>query len=250
MKSENIKSKILLVEDNTNLSENISELLKIHDFEVVGILDNAESTPEVVLKSTPDLILIDIKLKGKKTGIDLACEIRQDFKIPIVFITSASGKEVIEKVKDLKPDGFIVKPFSRKTLTTTVDLALSNFQKTRNDVKELSEDFVSPRTDEIFIRENGWLKKIRISEILWIKAEGTYTQLFAEGKQFTLRNTAKEILCKLDKNVFIRVHKAYFINLKKIDAFNSTIVKIEESEIPIGRNYYRELTNHVNKVNN
>ncbi|WP_268036934.1 LytR/AlgR family response regulator transcription factor [Algoriphagus sp. PAP.12] len=250
MQAVNLKTKILLIEDNTNLSENISELLKINGYEILRIFDSADSVMEYISGTPPDLILIDIKLKGSKTGIELAHDLRNEFKVPIVFITSASGKDVISKVRHLHPDGFIVKPFTKESLITTIELAIANYK---------SDELIDNRTsliktqntpDELFIRENGWLKKIKIDDIQWIKAEGTYTQLYAEGKQYTLRNTAKEILSKLNEDQFHRVHKSYIINLKKIDAFNSSTVKILDSEIPIGRNYYKELINMVNKITN
>lgn len=250
MQAVNLKTKILLVEDNTNLSENISELLKINGYEILRIFESADSVMEYMLESPPDLILIDIKLKGSKTGIELAHDLRNEFKVPIVFITSASGKDIISKVRHLHPDGFIVKPFTKESLITTIELALANY-KSEELIENRASMVKSANTpDELFIRENGWLKKIRIDDIHWIKAEGTYTQLYAEGKQYTLRNTAKEILSKLNEDQFHRIHKSYIINLKKIDAFNSSTVKIDDSEIPIGRNYYKELINMVNKINN
>lgn len=250
MEQVSFKSKILLVEDNTSLAENIGELLKINGYEVLGIFDSSENVHDTILESTPDLILIDIKLKGAKNGIELATEIRNEASLPIVFITSSSGKAIIDKVKHIKPDGFIVKPFLEETLITTLELAMANFNTStlQNEFTSLLKANCTP--DEIFIRENGWLKKVLVKDILWIKAEGTYTQLNVEGKFYTLRNTTREILNKLDENQFFRAHKSYIINLKKVEAFNSSLVKIGDSEIPIGRNYYKELVNLVPKINN
>ncbi|MBN7810800.1 response regulator [Algoriphagus sp. H41] len=252
MKAKSLKTKVLLVEDNANLSENISELLKLNGYEVLGIYESAEEAGENMMESSPDLVLIDIKLKGKKTGIELAEELRRDFQLPLVFITSASGKEVISRVKYLEPDGFIVKPFTKESLITTVELAISNY-KTKRKKSERTQTSLAdtkPHMNEIFIRDNGWLKKIKSVDILWIKAEGTYTHLNVGGKQYTLRNTVKEIMGKLDENEFVRVHKSFIVNLEKIEAFNHDIIKIEDSEIPIGRNYYKDLINRVNKINN
>lgn len=244
------KPKVLLVEDNNNLSENIGELLKIYGYEMLGTYESAEKLLDNIGELKPDLILVDIKLKGKKTGIELANELRSDLNVPIVFITSASGKDIIEKVRHIKPDGFIVKPFSKETLITTIELAIANFRNSPKSDQTTKLVKSGNSNKEIFIRENGWLKKIKISDIHWIKAEGTYSHLFVDGKQYTLRNTAKEILCKLDERNFLRVHKSYIINLEKIEAFNNSIIKIDESEIPIGRNYYKQLINLVNKINN
>lgn len=248
--SSNLQTKILLVEDNTNLSENIAELLKLNGYEVCGICESAEIASETMVESSPDLVLIDIKLKGKKSGIELAEEIRKEFRLPLVFITSASGKEIISKIKHLNPDGFIVKPFTKESLITSIELAIANFSPKETHAKTPRLAKTGLPHNELFIRENGWLKKINTNDIHWIKAEGTYTQLHVDGKQYTLRNTTKEILGKLDENDFIRIHKSYIINLKMIDAFNASHIKIKDSEIPIGRNYYKDLVNSVNKIGN
>lgn len=243
------KTKILLVEDNQNLSENVKEMLTIQGYEVSEILDRAEGACSKIEMCYPDIVLLDIQLNGKKTGIDLAEELRKSMNIPIVFLTSSSGKEIINKIAHIKPDGFITKPFTAESMITSIELALQSFQDFHdNNIKIIGTD--QPITSEIFIRENGWLKKILTEDIEWLKAEGSYTHIFAKGKQYTLRNTVKDILCKLPENQFLRIHKSYIINMKKVDALSSSAVKIEETEIPVGRNYYQMLLKNINKLSN
>ena len=243
------KTKLILLEDNHNLSENIREILTIKGYEVSNIIEEAEKAFEKIEKNSPDLILVDIKLKGKKSGIELAEEIRNSLNIPIVFLTSSSGKEIVNKIKHIRPDGFITKPFTTETLITTIELAIQRFKISREDagvIQEPKQGF----DDELFIRENGWLKKIIISEIDFIKAEGAYTHIFINGRQYTLRNTAKEVLQKLPEKFFTRIHKSYIINMKKVDALSANSVKIQSAEIPIGRNYYQLLLKNINKLSN
>lgn len=243
------KTKLILLEDNISLSENIRDILTIKGYEVSNIIDEAESAFDTIEESHPDLLLVDIKLKGKKSGIDLAEKIRESLNIPIVFLTSSSGKDIVKKVKHIRPDGFITKPFTTETLITTIELAIQQFKTTREEASKL-QNSKDGFKDELFIRENGWLKKIIISEIDWIKAEGAYTHLFVNGRQYTLRNTAKEVLQKLPEKHFARVHKSYIINMQKIEALSANSVKIESTEIPIGRNYYQLLLKNINKLSN
>ncbi len=243
------KIRVLLVEDNVSLSENVKELLTINGYEVCNIVDEAEAAFSVIEESSPDVVLVDIKLKGAKTGIDLADELRSTLNIPIIFLTSSSGREVISRVKHLKPDGFVIKPFSTETLITNIELAVQNF-KTTTEEQGLVPSIRSGFSQEIFIRENGWLKKIIINDIDWLKAEGTYTHIFVAGKQFTLRNTVKEVMQKLPVNQFARIHKSFIVNLHKVEALSSAAVKIEKNEIPVGRNYYQDLLKNINKLSN
>ena len=243
------KTKLILLEDNISLSENIRDILTIKGYEVSNIIDEAESAFDTIEENHPDLLLVDIKLKGKKSGIDLAEKIRESLNIPIVFLTSSSGKDIVKKVKHIRPDGFITKPFTTETLITTIELAIQHFKTSREDASNIQTSKEGYR-DELFIRENGWLKKIIISEIDWIKAEGAYTHVFVNGRQYTLRNTAKEVLQKLPEQHFVRIHKSYIINTQKIDALSANSVKIESTEIPIGRNYYQLLLKNINKLSN
>ena len=243
------KTKILLVEDNINLAENVKEILTIQGYEVSEILNKAEEANSQIEKHFPDLILLDIQLSGKKNGIDLAEELRESMTIPIVFLTSSSGKEIVKKVSHIKPDGFIIKPFTAESMITSIELALQTFKKSiKTDSKIVGAEV--PVTSEIFIRESGWLKKILTKDIEWIKAEGSYTHIYVKGKQYTLRNTVKEVVQKLPEKQFARIHKSYIVNMKKVDALSSTAVKIDETEIPVGRNFYQALLKNINKLSN
>ncbi|EPR70194.1 LytR/AlgR family response regulator transcription factor [Cyclobacterium qasimii] len=201
------KIKILLVEDDYALSENIREMLDLQGYDLVDVLDEAETAFPIIKETLPDLVLVDIILKGNKTGIDLSEEIRLKLDIPIVFLTSASGPEIAKKVKHLHPDGFITKPFTFNALITKIELALETYRN-KSTVPKRS-------TSELFIRENGWLKKILIEDINWIKTEGTYIHILVNGKQYTLRSTVKELMKKLPEKQFLRIHKSFIINLKK-----------------------------------
>ncbi|WPR76445.1 LytR/AlgR family response regulator transcription factor [Algoriphagus sp. NG3] len=245
MNETSTKSKILLVEDNLNLSENIREILTLQGYEISEILDEAETAMSIIEQSLPDLVLVDIKLKGAKTGIDLAEELRRSMDIPIVFLTSASGAEIVKKVKHIRPDGFINKPFTTNSLITTIELAMENYKSTHRN-----SDNRKNNVPDLFIRENGWLKKIIINDINWIKAEGTYTHLFVHEKQYTLRNTVKDLMEKLPEGQFSRIHKSFIVNMNKIEAFSSSAVKIANTEIPIGRKYYQDLLKNINKLSN
>ena len=124
------KPKVLLVEDNFNLSENIKEILTLNGYEIVEILDQAETALSIIEEKMPDLVLVDIKLKGAKTGIELAEELRQTIDLPIVFLTSASGQEIVKKVNHIRPDGFVTKPFTTNSLITSIELAMERHKVT------------------------------------------------------------------------------------------------------------------------
>ena len=248
-KHSKMKTKILLIEDNHNLSENVEEVLEMHGYELIAILTEAESAMQVIKESRPDLILVDIKLKGEKDGIELSEDIRKSTSIPIVFLTSSAGKDIINKVEHINPEGFITKPFTMEGLITSIELALSN---SKNNAKTQLNKIGKPALLKpiLYIRESGCLRKIVIDEIDWIKAEGTYTHLYVDGKQYTLRNTVKELIKNLPEGQFARVHKSYIVNLNNVDAINATALKINDKEIPVGKQYYHDFLKNINKTSN
>ncbi|MFC5624522.1 LytR/AlgR family response regulator transcription factor [Algoriphagus winogradskyi] len=94
---------------------------------------------------------------------------------------------------------------------------------------------------EVFIRESGWLKRLFIKDIQWIKVEGVYTHVYSNSKLHTLRCTSRDIFNKLPKSLFFQVHKSYFVNIFKIDALKRYSLKIGNDVLPIGKTFYNKL---------
>ncbi|WP_215223113.1 LytR/AlgR family response regulator transcription factor [Echinicola shivajiensis] len=244
-----MKKQILIVEDNFELADNTKDLLESEGYEVCEILDSENRIEDVLYENSPTAILLDIHLNGERNGIDIAHNIREKFNIPVIFFTSASDKETIEKVKAVSPEGYILKPFTKDTLVTSLELAISNFEtKSNNKVSELIfQDRIIKGS--IFIRDKGYLKKVNIQEIDWIKADGSYTHICTEDQTiYTLRNLIKEVINKLPSVLFCKVNKAYIVNLDKIEALNSKEIIIKGQNIPVGRNYYQNILSRLNQV--
>lgn len=242
-----MKSKILLIEDNALLSETVKELLELSSYKVVSTLKSGENIDHHLSLQNPDLILMDIRIEGNLDGIELAKVIKRKAEVPIIFITSFSDSQIIERVKEIKPEGFILKPFSQETLTTTIELVLSKFYTENENYGHHKSS--NKMDDTFFIRDRGWLRKIKIHDIQYIKTEGTYTHIITESKSFTLRSPIKDIAPNLPETDFKRVHKSYIVNVNRIDAVSAKELKINEEIIPIGRNYHADLQKMIQKLN-
>ncbi|EOZ97149.1 response regulator receiver [Indibacter alkaliphilus LW1] len=242
-----MKSKILLIEDNILLSETIKELLELNGYNVVKSLSSGENIESHLNRFNPELILMDIRIEGDLDGVQLAKKIKNNLNIPIIFVTSFSDAEIIERVKEVKPEGFIIKPFSQETLSTTIELVLSKYYTEKQPSNSISHS--KNGDDTFFVRDRGWLKKIKIKDIQYIKTEGTYTHIITDTQNFTLRSPIKDIAPNLPENDFKRVHKSYIVNLNRIDALCAKELKIKEEVIPIGRNYHSELQKMIQKLN-
>lgn len=127
--------KILVVEDESIIALNIKKKLKSFGYTVPAIVTTGEEAVKMAEITFPDLILMDVRLKGEMDGIDAADEIRKRFGIPIIFLTSYSDNEVLERAKRTEPYGYIVKPFKANDLHSNIEIALYKFEMEKNSSK-------------------------------------------------------------------------------------------------------------------
>jgi PAS domain S-box-containing protein len=112
------------VEDEAIVAKNIEKHLNNAGYRVVGSATTAEESIEKVQTEKPDLVLMDIKLKGKIDGIEAADKIRESFRLPVIFLTSYTDDDTFQRAKLTDPFGYLIKPFEIKDLKRTVEMAL------------------------------------------------------------------------------------------------------------------------------
>lgn len=235
----------MIVEDELVIAEDLKEILEELGYEVCGIAISSREALALIEEKAPDLALLDIQLKGGKDGIELAAEINANFHLPFIMLTSHADIQTINRVKDVNPYGYLVKPFNEKEIFAGIELAMSNFSKDRPIKKEEDsmQDFIL--SDSLFIRTNGMLVKIKLQNIIYLEADANYTQVFTKDKKFVIRATLKDLEGKLDKNRFVRIHKSFLINLGEIESIQAESVYISGKEIPISRNQYSWLLQQI-----
>jgi len=118
------QKKILIVEDESIIAEDISDSLISLGYRISGMVYSGEEAIEAAAKCRPDLVLMDVNLQGEIDGITAAAEIRSRFQIPVVYLTAYADENTLRRVNATKPFGYIVKPFEEKNLHTTIQLAL------------------------------------------------------------------------------------------------------------------------------
>jgi DNA-binding LytR/AlgR family response regulator len=237
--------KVLIVEDELIIAEDLKEILEQAGYEVTGIASSSEETFQVLQAGLPHILLIDVSIKGNIDGIQLANMIRERFNLPFIYITSYTTKPVIERAKLTKPYGYIVKPYKEQDVLISLELALSNFAI--DDLKQNSaftpgnlKDHVL-NDDHLFIRDKGGLIKIKFSDILFLEADGNYTVIHLAGSKYMLRSTLKSAEGQLPAERFFRIHKSYIINLQEITKIDSSMVSVGKTALPVGRIYQEPL---------
>jgi two-component system response regulator LytT len=231
--------KVLIVEDELIIAEDMKAMLSEFQYEVTGIARDIKTAGEKLSADVPDIVLIDIQLRNNDNGIDLGKTIKEKYSLPIVFVTSHSDKTTLDRAKLINPEGYIVKPFEKADLYTSIELAIFNYSsrnKTGIESVENAADTVILK-DSIFIRKDYMLVKIKFNDLKWIQSDDNYLELYCTENKHLIRSTLKEFIEKLPAVSFLQVHKSYCVNIKFITAINKSAVWINKVEVPVGRSY-------------
>ncbi|HQV62279.1 MAG TPA: response regulator transcription factor [Chitinophagaceae bacterium] len=190
------KFRVLIVEDEPVIAENISMYLDNNDFEVSGIAYDSGEAIEQLQNNTPDAAILDINLESEEDGIDIANFINQRYQIPFLFLTSYSDKETLQRAKNVNPSGYIVKPFNEKTLLASLEIAINNHAADTNKkmpfltMDKINRYLLSPLSDREF-------------EVVQLIYEGITNNQIAERifvSVNTVKTHLKNIYLKLDAN--------------------------------------------------
>lgn len=230
------KVKILVVEDEIVIADNICDILDELGYEVFEPAINYTEAVELLETEKPDLAMLDIQLAGAKDGIDLAWKIKEDHDIPFIFLTSNADPRTVERAKKLTPPAYLIKPFVKDDLYTAIELALYNhYGEDKSVPSETPAEIIIK--DALFVKQKNLFQKVRFSDILYIKAEHVYVELnVKDGKKHLIRNTMNSFCEKLPDD-FFRVHRSYAVNMQHLEAINTSYIIVGEEEIPIGKNY-------------
>lgn len=104
--------------------------------------------------------------------------------------------------------------------------------------------------DAIFVRHEKNLVKVKYEDILWMKGDGNYTTLVTRNAVFSVRNILKDFESALPADRFMRIHKSYIVQLAEVNTINTKEVKVGTDLVPVGRTYYHELINGIQKLGN
>ncbi len=121
-------AKILIVEDESIIALDIQNSLINSGYEVVAIADCATAALDYAAQLRPDLVLMDIRIRGDRDGVQTAKAISSAFDLPVVYLTAHADENTLRRAKLTEPFGYILKPFDDRELITTIEIALSRHQ--------------------------------------------------------------------------------------------------------------------------
>ena len=242
------KINILVVEDESIVSKDIQHSLKKIGYNIVGAASTGEKAIELALSEKPDLILMDIMLKGSMNGIEAADIIKKEMSIPVIFLTAYADESTLAKAKITEPYGYILKPFKEIDIQTSVEMAMYKHKKEQEIIKERDLLYSLVQNKEknynfIFVKSNSKLIKINCKDICFIEALKDYVVINTNETRYTIHSTMKDIELKMGTVDFIRIHRSFIVRLDKIVSIEYPNLTLENDKksIPIGGSYRDDL---------
>jgi len=240
------KIKILIIEDEMIIGANIALQLSNLGYDVIGIIPRAEEVLPKIRENTPDILLLDIYLKGDLDGIELAQIIQKEFKIPIIYLTANADDIHFNRSKTTNPYAFISKPFKKLDLQHAIELTILRIQEEKKlEVTDLDTFVMS---DSIFVRSHDKMIKININDILYIEAERNYCKIHCKEKEHLIVSTLKDLEEKLNVKNLMRIHRSFIINMHHIDEIATSHLVIAKKAIPVSPELKKQLLLHIQKV--
>lgn len=227
------KGNILIVEDEILIASQIKLAIVEHGYNCAGIAINFSGAKAILKTKDVDLVLIDVKLSGEKTGFDIAEFINKNVGIPFLFITSYNDGKTLEKIKKLKPLGYINKPINDATLLTNLDLLLEKKSKKENEIITILLGTVS--------------YNINLSKLLYVEADHVYLRLYFTTKELLLRTSLKSFLGLLPKASLIQISRGIAVNKEFIEQNTSTKVKLTSKEFKISKSFKDDFLKYISE---
>ncbi len=228
--------KTLIIDDDDasiKILNNFSS--KIPEIDVVGEFKNPLKAVEYLDENDVDLLFLDIHMP-EINGIEL---IEISTKLPSIIITTSDENFALVAF-EYDVEDYLLKP-----------ITFPRFLKSINKVKKkinASSGKGKEEPKEIFINVNRKLKRVIIDEINIIEAKGDYVLIRTEDENHIVHSTMKKMEATLPSDIFVKIHRSYIINTKKIKDIEDNSVLIEGYVIPISRSKKDELYNKLNKL--
>lgn len=228
--------KLLIVEDNISVSLDLEMMAQDMGHQVLATVDNSVDALDAIFDQSPDLVLMDIDIKGKLNGIELGNKIKY-LDIPIVFITGHTETAFFNEAKQTNIAGYLVKPPNPFTLQTTIQMAMKN--RHANDGPPPAQQPLNMATEgHILIKKNKLYYYLDLNEVQFIEAFGNYSIFHTSSKKHLSNTSFGKLEASLPPALFIKTHRSYLLNMNHFAGINlddNVILLKSGTELPVSR---------------
>lgn len=211
------------------------KLIKRHlehfpDFNIIAECENAIEASSIMLNNDIDLIFLDIQMP-EINGIEF---LRSLIKKPKVIITSAYKEYAIDGF-ELDVLDFLLKPITLDRFFKAINKFTESIKKNKN------LNSIAPNREkninDIYIKDTNKTYRVNPDDIIYIEGMREYIKVYTASENIVTKCSLTNFMEKLPENIFIRTHKSFIVNSKKVSAFTVSNVEINNKKIPIGRSY-------------
>ncbi len=221
--------KCAIVDDSTLQRLSIVKLIENHpSLDLVAEYNNAIEAKLGLANNEIDLVFLDIEMPIL-SGFDLLDDLTH--KPQIIFVTGKT--KYAFKAFDYDAVDYLRKPISKERFLNAVHKAITNYKLKHDDGFD-DEDF-------IFVKSNLKKRKVFLNELMYIEALGDYVKLVTEHDSLVVLSTMKAFEALLPSDRFLRIHKSYIVNLDKVQRYNSKVIELETTQLPLSRNRKADL---------
>jgi DNA-binding LytR/AlgR family response regulator len=237
---------VLIVEDDLSFGLELEMLVQEIGYQLAARVDNAEAAQDIIYQELPDLVLMDIDLNGKMTGLQLGERISH-LDIPIIYITSYADEQSYQQAQQSKLIAYLVKPISGFSLKVAIETAVRNVLS-EDDAEH--QNFLSK--NYLFFQRKGIYQKVYMRDIFLVKSSDNYCEVYSQsGEEFILRSSISKMEQLLPSEEFMRVHRQYIVQLREISSIDlqNNLLKLHDKSIPISRRNKKALEEVMIKLN-
>lgn len=234
--------KIGIVEDDLLIAESIAVTLQQIGYLATIPVQTYAGALQMIETESPDLLLVDIILKGDKDGIDLAETVNKRYNIPFIFLTANSDAATVSRAKEVNPSAYLVKPFNENDLFSSIEIAFSNFNTLHQAENRMGKP-ANKLDGSVFVKEGEVFLKVNLNTVLYIESDNVYLHLHTPQKHYLVRSKLDDFISEYARGSFVRVHRSYAVNLNFLEAINALTVTVAGKEIPMNKVYRDDLLN-------
>ena len=222
---------VFIVEDEAITRATLQDGLEEMGIQVVGYADEAKMALEKIPKSDTNLIILDINLIGEEDGIWLGEKLKEEGRLPFIYLTAYGDEKTVQLAVKTNPHGYLLKPFESIDVYAAISVATENFSRNRSaetdnlNLEEPKKEAL-PNQEYLFIKDDHLFVKLKKSDIGYIKSDNNYLDIYLHDHRHLVRSKLSEFMKVLPQHQFLQVHRSYAINIHMVQSFGASFVNV------------------------
>jgi two-component system LytT family response regulator len=211
--------RVLVADDQPMARERLVSLLAAEPgVEVAATASSGPETVEVIRKSSPDLVFLDLQMPGMD-GFKVIETIGVDRMPPTVFVTAYD--EYAVRAFEVQAIDYLLKPFGRQRFQSALARARKHLERDRQGelaqrLSELLRTGRSESTERLLVKAGGRVSFVDIDSIDWVEAEGNYVRIHAGSQVYLMRETMNGLIARIGERQFFRIHRSRIVNITRV----------------------------------